>query len=194
MFDGDMEQFFALESNFGLLSIKEKEDIAKKLIKGLMILHKKNILHRDIKPANILVAKDHEGYHINYTDYGISMLTSDKKSRLHTPGTLVFNSLRLWSSSYENEDPHDAEKECFQKVDDIWALGMTLYYMKFGKLPFWATSPCDAMELTIEKINEDKTFRSLKMNKSDKLGQVIWHFLRVDKQEMWTLTKALSFL
>ena len=85
------------------------------------------VIHRDIKPENILInAEDN----IKLCDFGVShMLKSDGNDLLHSnKGTAMFYS------------PEACIGESYKgKLNDIWACGITLYYMAVGHYPFVAS-------------------------------------------------------
>lgn len=94
------------------------------LTAALKYLHNHNIIHRDIKPENILLDKNDNVYLV---DFGISEILCEKEmiTKLRT-GTLLYLAPELFS---------DAEI-LIGPVIDIWALGVTLFVMLYGYLPF----------------------------------------------------------
>ena len=93
---------------------------------GLDYLHKRGILHRDVKPENILIGRDRVAY---VADFGVStVITDGAKGVAVTAGTIPFFSPELCS------EPDAVEK--FGKECDVWAFGVTLYVLLYGKLPF----------------------------------------------------------
>ncbi len=173
------------------LSYKEKWRIAKDLVRALKGIHDLGILHRDIKPANIMLTESVGHWTGIFIDFGLSMFINQFKERRSQSGTLIFNSPRLWRSC----EAQDSE-ECglFNPSDDVWALGMSLFYLKFGKLPPWSHRLGDTMSLTEDKIDQYECIQKLEEDKDDILGQVIWHFLRPNPEEMWSLEEALDEL
>jgi len=103
--------------------------IITKIIKGLQALHKLDVVHADIKPDNILV-ENKWPFNIKYIDFGLSCFkTSCNKNRWHA-GTLPYMSpeLVLSDKSFTLQD---------MKKIDIWALGITIYQMIAGTLPYF---------------------------------------------------------
>eukprot|EP00999_Lentomonas_sp_LEN2_P000366 NODE_1368_length_888_cov_81.720105_g1322_i0.p1 GENE.NODE_1368_length_888_cov_81.720105_g1322_i0~~NODE_1368_length_888_cov_81.720105_g1322_i0.p1 ORF type:complete len:289 (-),score=72.18 NODE_1368_length_888_cov_81.720105_g1322_i0:22-768(-) len=104
---------------------EELQQYAKGTIQGLAYLHKQRIAHRDIKPENVLV--DSEGG-IKLTDFGVSHSCTDD-AEVAGDGTPAFQSPEACSTGRSKGFP-----------SDIWAMGVTLYCMAFGKLPFFGNS------------------------------------------------------
>ena len=80
-------------------------------------------MHRDIKPDNILID---ENDRVKYTDFGLSIFTDE--------GTNVVNNAAGSSLFFGPEVTYG--KAYNPKAADIWALGVTLYFMFFRKYPF----------------------------------------------------------
>ena len=113
----------------GMLPMPETQ--AKKyfaqIVLGVEYLHEVvQVIHRDIKPENILLdAQDN----IKISDFGSAQaLQKPDDTFTNTPGTPVFQSPEQWGGTAEFRG----------KPLDIWALGVSLYYMLFNKPPFAA--------------------------------------------------------
>jgi serine/threonine protein kinase len=134
------------------LTIDEARRAFRDTVLGLEYLHYQGVIHRDIKPANLLQARDH---HIKISDFGVSYLGKEKdneypivdepsESDQHdiyvsvelakTVGTPAFYAPELCSTDC---DPDAPPLQVTNQID-IWALGVTLYCLVFGRVPFHA--------------------------------------------------------
>ena len=108
--------------------------VCKRIINGLKYIHGENCAHLDLKPANLLINK--YGF-VKLADFGIShMFTRDQLSDQHA-GTLSYMAPEVIAG--RRYDPFKA---------DIWSLGVTLYYIAFGYVPWSGLSP-EAMKIAI---------------------------------------------
>ena len=105
------------------LAIEEAINIAIQIAQGLAKAHEKEIVHRDIKPANIMLSK--EGV-IKILDFGLAKLSTQTK--------LTKESTTLGTVSYMS--PEQARGDEVDYRTDIWSLGVMLYEMISGQLPF----------------------------------------------------------
>jgi serine/threonine protein kinase len=91
--------------------------------------HKLGVVHRDIKPSNILITSDGQ---VKLTDFGIA------KAKLNTSKT--GNGLTLGSTDYMSPEQALGKRDLDHRTD-IYSLGVTLYEMVTGKLPFTGDNP-----------------------------------------------------
>lgn len=110
------------------LPVEEAVSIAKQICLALQHAHENNIIHRDIKPHNVLISKDGR---VKVTDFGIARAISSN-TMTHTGS--VLGSVHYFS-------PEQARGGVADVKSDIYSLGVVLYEMVTGKLPFSGESP-----------------------------------------------------
>jgi len=103
--------------------------IAKQIASALSLAHRNNIVHRDVKPHNILMTEDGTA---KITDFGIAKAVSD--------GTLVNDSGVIMGSAHYFS-PEQSRGQYVDEKSDIYSLGIVLYEMITGRVPFDADNP-----------------------------------------------------
>jgi len=107
----------------GPLSIDDAVDFVFQIASGLAVAHEKDILHRDIKPANILITERGEA---KLADFGLAKLRG--QTRLTKPGTTVGTVFYM--------SPEQAKGEEVSSQSDVFSLGVVLYELLTGEVPF----------------------------------------------------------
>lgn len=105
----------------GRLSVREATSIAIQVSQGLEAAHNSGIIHRDVKPQNIIISTDGK---VKVTDFGIARATTS-----NTINTTVMGSVHYSSPEQARGGYSDAKS-------DIYSLGITMYEMLTGHVPF----------------------------------------------------------
>lgn len=127
---GTLEQYCTTDR---LLPLERLVELIFKCTRALDYAHRLGITHRDIKPANILLAADRSsdgGGDIKISDFGAAMLADDEQTRTQVMG--------VGSPAYMS--PEQVEEQPLNHQTDIYSLGVVMYQLLTGRLPFQASS------------------------------------------------------
>ncbi len=124
----------------GALDPRWAADIAKEVASALSLAHKSQLIHRDVKPHNIMITK--EGV-AKITDFGIAKAVS-KDTYVGEQKDAVMGSVHDFS-------PEQARGAIVDERSDIYSLGIVLYEMLTGKVPFDGET---AVEVAVKHMNE----------------------------------------
>ncbi|MCL1895182.1 MAG: Stk1 family PASTA domain-containing Ser/Thr kinase [Clostridiales bacterium] len=103
--------------------------VTKQIASALALAHRNNIIHRDVKPHNILITTDGTA---KITDFGIAKAVSD--------GTII-NDSGIVMGSVHYFSPEQSRGQYVDEKSDIYSLGIVLYEMITGSVPFDADNP-----------------------------------------------------
>ena len=125
----------------GILSWKWSINIAIQIASALETAHKNNIIHRDIKPHNIIITEDGIA---KVTDFGIAKAVSN--STITAFGTTI-GSVHYFSPEHARGGYTDAKS-------DLYSLGIVMYEMLTGRVPFDADTP---VSVALKQVQEEPT-------------------------------------
>lgn len=103
------------------LSVKEAVSIAIQVSMGIEAAHNNHIIHRDIKPQNIIISKEGK---VKVTDFGIAKAATSNTITSNVMGSVHYTSPEQARGGYSDEK------------SDIYSLGITLFEMLTGRVPF----------------------------------------------------------
>lgn len=159
------------------------KNIFRQIASGLDYLHSMNIIHRDLKPENVLCFEDG---HVGISDFSVSKLLEDPSEFLSdTEGTPVFYSPEICSG-----EPYQG------KPADIWAFGIILYLIIYGKLPFFEPNDENALKTHFfhisQVISNNEIVYPDTIKISAELRDLFNHILQRDPQKRYDSHQILS--
>ena len=155
--------------NRGALDWKETLHFSTQIVKALAHAHERGIIHRDIKPQNIMVLKDGT---IKVADFGIAEL---QNSLTGSSGTAV--------GSIHYMAPEQAKGAVADARSDIYSLGIVMYEMLTGQLPYTGSTP---EEIAIKHINGKPIKpRQIKPEIPEKMEQIVLKAMSSDLQNRY---------
>ena len=135
------------------------------LLDGLEAMHSKNVFHRDIKPDNIMIGGN--DYIFKYVDFGFS---TDNIGRLDSYlGTLTYAAPEL-----------HLKRPYFAKSEDIFSLGVTLFVLVTGGLPFKMAVPNDSFYQYFMKSDYVEYWRKRMVNVSPSFMELFDNMVAFD--------------
>jgi len=121
----------------GKLTPKEVIGITLQVCAGIEAAHSNHIIHRDVKPQNIIISKEGK---VKVTDFGIAKATSSNTISTNVMGSVHYTS------------PEQARGGFSDAKSDIYSLGITMYEMVTGELPFDGDS---TVSIALKHLQED---------------------------------------
>jgi len=154
----------------GKLPVERAFTIAKQVCEGLAEVHRLGVIHRDLKPKNIMIDRDGEAKIMDFglarTPHGVKLTEAGQ-----VVGTPSFMS------------PEQLNGETVDGRSDIFSLGITMYNMLTGVLPFEAES---TLLLALQhKTHRPPNPRALNPRVPEELGRVVLKCLEIDKEDRY---------
>ena len=172
----DLSKIISLK-NYTDFNENQMGQIIHQLLKALSFIHSKNIIHRDIKPENILFSDKRNIFSLKLIDFGLATFKEQEKKTAGTP-------------MYMSPEMVDGNGTY---VSDIWSVGVVVYQMVTGKLPFDGGEN-DENQILYEHIKNDE-YNKEKLNNvecSDDVKDFIDKALQKDIKKRMTVQEALN--
>lgn len=166
-----------------LLTFQRTREILRGVVLGLEYLHYQGVIHRDIKPANLLISEDNT---VKISDFGVSLaatgaedadnIESDDELELaKTAGTPAFFAPEICLGNEAFEKYQLKREDLFKGSSisfmiDIWALGVTLYCLLFGMLPFISDYELELFEKIVNDPVKFPSYEEVKGNRVSMLS------------------------
>ena len=162
----------------GALSESEASTIVRSVTSAVAYMHENAVIHRDLKPENLLLTnKSGMGAQVKIIDFGLAKMLHDSKTQsfLGTRGYLAPEMLR---------------REAYDKAVDVWALGVIVYVLLCGCLPFQDDGKVISSKEEAEEIFKLR-FPPWAKSLSDSAKDLLRHLLQVDDTKRYTAEQAL---
>jgi eukaryotic-like serine/threonine-protein kinase len=127
-----------LLKTYGALPVQLVVPVCVQALEGLQHAHKKNIFHRDIKPSNLMLTPDGT---LKLMDFGIAKVAGEQKM---TQVNKIVGTVEFMA-------PELIEGKTASVSSDIYAMGVTLYELVSGKLPFESDTDYNLMQSILKK-------------------------------------------
>ena len=165
----------------GTLSVKETIAYSIQILRALEHAHLGGVVHRDIKPQNIMLLRSGQ---IKVTDFGIAKLPDAK--------TLTATDKAIGTVYYISPEQAAGEKGIDRRTD-LYSVGVLMYEMITGKLPFDGENP---VSIALKQISEEpKPPRELNPDIPEGLEQIILFAMEKDKDKRFqTATQMIDLL
>jgi serine/threonine protein kinase/Tol biopolymer transport system component len=172
------------------LSLLESLDLATQVASALSAAHASGIAHRDIKPENVMLRPD--GY-LKVLDFGLAKLTEREaiENDPEAPTKLNVNTapgLIMGTASYMS--PEQARGLRVDARTDVWSLGVMLYEMIGGRVPFEGETPSDAIAALLK--TEPPPLSRYAPETPPELQRIVSKTLRKDREERYQTIKDVA--
>ena len=172
------------------LSIEQVLDICSQIASALSAAHTAGIVHRDIKPENVMVRRD--GY-VKVLDFGLAKLTQIPESRSDSEAAtvqVVQTDPGKVMGTAKYMSPEQARGFEVSAQTDIWSLGVILYELAAGRVPFEGQSGSDVLAsiLTAEPVPLQRHSPDI----PSELQRIVRKALRKDPRKRYQLAKELA--
>jgi len=161
--------------------------IVLQIASALAAAHAAGIVHRDIKPENIMVRRD--GY-VKVLDFGLAKLAEAQTHRSDPEAATIVKTepgIIMGTASYMS--PEQARGQAMDARTDIWSLGVVIYEMITGRLPFEGQTSSDVIALILQK--EPLALGRHALEVPTELERIIAKALTKDREERYQTAKDL---
>ncbi|KAM3532998.1 hypothetical protein MY4038_003717 [Beauveria bassiana] len=175
------------------LALEEIYSLFKDVTTGVDYLHHHNYIHRDLKPSNCLIHRDNSGIRCLISDFGEVQVENAARNSTGATGTISYCAPEVLKL-----DPATGFYGNFTTKSDMFSLGMILYFMCFGKLPYRSANAIqeelEDVELLRAEIADWKGFKDERRERPDlpaKLYTLLKKLLSLDPAERPSANEVL---
>ncbi|KAI0197652.1 kinase-like domain-containing protein [Astrocystis sublimbata] len=177
------------------LSLEEIYSLFKDITAGLAYLHNANYIHRDLKPSNCLLHQENDSIKCLISDFGEVQPSNAVRKSTGTTGTISYCAPEVLKMDSRGQWGN------FTVKSDVFSLGMILYFLCFGRLPYLNANvvqeELEDIDLLRAEIADWKGFQDERRQRPDlpaKLYQLLKKMLALDPAERPNATEVLSML
>jgi serine/threonine-protein kinase len=160
--------------------------LTRQILAGVSAAHASGVVHRDLKPDNIMLLDDVDGDFVKIFDFGLAKMVhgSTQATKLTNTG------FALGTPAYMS--PEQATGAPTDERADIYAIGVMLYHMVTGRIPFDADSPLTVLLKHADEAPVPPRKVSRKVRISDELEAAILHAMEKKPADRWRSADAFA--
>jgi serine/threonine protein kinase/Flp pilus assembly protein TadD len=173
------------------LSLREAVGLMQQVVSALVAAHAAGIVHRDLKPENVMIR--HDGY-VKVLDFGLAKLIEQKVEHVRPDPDAPTLALKtdpgkvMGTVSYMS--PEQARGQEVDARSDIFSLGVLLYEMVAGRLPFTGQSPADVVSAIL---NEEPPLLDHRSGQPpSEISWIVSRMLAKDREERYQNSRSLA--
>ena len=158
--------------------------IGARTLSGLGAVHDAGIVHRDLKPENVFLVEDADGRYPKLLDFGISRSLEEHLESVVPTHDNVLAGTPQYMSPEQARGVRDVDARA-----DLWSMGVILYEMLTGKLPYDDENPGD---LIVKVLTEDPApLDGVRPDLSSHLAAVVWRALAKDRTQRFSSAREM---
>lgn len=191
---GELSPVRSASRGLSRLTFEEIFSFFRDITTGLHFLHSRGYIHRDLKPSNCLLHRDGSNTRVLISDFGEVQATGAKRANTGATGTISYCAPEVLQ-----RDSGDGTFGDFTTKSDIFSLGMIVYFMCFGRLPYINADGVDEESEDLELLRAEITawpgFNDETRSRTDlpeKLYRYLKRLLSVDPNQRPSTDEILS--